>query len=274
MLRLNGTEIITERFPNNETKVKDFENAIRYDGPNILEFKYFTDEDLIALMFVKLRINEFQVPCTLFIWYMPYSRMDRKIEGNLFTLQDICYFINWLDFEKVVVMEPHSSRTMIMLERANPVFPIKDWLTTVLKEVGFSDEKDHIVFPDKKIAARYADSGCSNICIFEKNRNPETGTIKNMYLKEGTINPGSKCIIIGDLCSKGETFACAGNILKSLGASDIYVIVSHCEKTIFDGELLSNGSPIKAVYTSTSIMSEQHPNIKYMDVDVIGCVNQ
>lgn len=83
MLTLNGTKLLTERFPNNETKVKDFENAI-VDGQNILEFKYVNDEDLVTLMFAKKRIDEFNVPCTLFIWYMPYSRMDRKIEGDLF----------------------------------------------------------------------------------------------------------------------------------------------------------------------------------------------
>ena len=52
MLTLNGTKLLTERFPNNETKVKDFENAI-VDGQNVLEFKYTTDEDLVTLMFVK-----------------------------------------------------------------------------------------------------------------------------------------------------------------------------------------------------------------------------
>ena len=52
MLILNGTKLLTERFPNNETKVKDFENAI-IDGQNILEFKYVNDEDLITLMFAK-----------------------------------------------------------------------------------------------------------------------------------------------------------------------------------------------------------------------------
>ena len=61
MLTLNGTKLLTERFPNNETKVKDFENAI-IDGQNILEFKYVNDEDLVTLMFAKKRIDEFFLP--------------------------------------------------------------------------------------------------------------------------------------------------------------------------------------------------------------------
>ena len=38
MLTLNGTKVLTERFPNNETKVKDFAKAIVEEN-NILEFK-------------------------------------------------------------------------------------------------------------------------------------------------------------------------------------------------------------------------------------------
>ena len=38
MLMLNQQEVVTERFPNNETKVCDFEEIIRPDR-NILEFK-------------------------------------------------------------------------------------------------------------------------------------------------------------------------------------------------------------------------------------------
>lgn len=272
MLILNGKELLTERFPNNETKVKDFENSI-VDGQNVLEFKYTTDADLITLMFVKKRIDEFAVPCTLFVWYMPYSRMDRKIDGDLFTLQYVASFINWLNFKKVVVMEPHSEKTMKLLERATAIYPVKDWLPAVQKEIGFT-EKDHVVFPDKGAAARYADSGYANICIMEKKRNPITGNIEDMRLKEGKVNPGSKCIIIDDLCSKGGTFAWAASILKSLGASEVYLIVSHCEETIFNGKLLTEDSPISKVYASTSIMCKEHPNIEYMDVNVVNYSKQ
>lgn len=272
MLILNGKKINMERFPNHETKVKDFENDIVKEQ-NVLEFRYATDGDLITLMFVKKRLDEFNVPCTLFVWYMPYSRMDRKIEGDLYTLQYVCEFINWLNFVKVVVMEPHSAKTMQLLQRAKDIYPVKDWLPIVQKEVGFT-EKDHVVFSDKGAAARYVSSDYANVCIMEKNRNPLTGAIGGMYLKEGKVNPGAKCIIIDDLCSRGGTFIAAANILKSLGAGEIYLLVSHCEENVFTGILLTEESPIDRVYTSTSIMSKEHPNISYMDVDVTNYVRQ
>lgn len=266
MLVLNGKELATERFPNNETKVKDFKDSV-VKGMNVLEFKYTSDEDLITLMFVKGRLDEFKVKCTLFIWYMPYSRMDRKIDGDLFTLQYVCEFINQMKFAKVIVMEPHSEETMKRLKNAMDVYPVKVWLPSVQKEIGFS-ENDHIVFPDNGAAKRYANSGYQNICIMEKKRDPKTGKLKGMNLKKGKVNPGSKCIIIDDLCSKGGTFALASEILKSKGASEVYLVVSHCEETIFRGRLLGEDSLIDRIYTSTSMMSKSHPKIKFLTVPV------
>lgn len=270
MIKLNGYEIQTEKFANNETRVKDFEHHILEKGKqNVLEFKYFNDEDLVLLMFVKQRIDEFDVPCTLFICYMAYSRMDRKIEGDLYNLKYICNFINWLNFEKVIVMEPHSDKTMQLLERATAVYPVKDWI----KPEKLNDNVQ-IVFPDKGAVARYSDCGYKNVCVMEKRRNPFTGWIEDLHLKEGTIIPGNKCIIIDDLCATGGTMLRAANILKMNGAGEIVLVVSHCEKKVFDGELLKEGSPISKIYTSKSIMSVEHPKIQYMDIDVMGYVNR
>jgi ribose-phosphate pyrophosphokinase len=273
MLRLNGFEIQTERFPNNETKVKDFEQHILGIGEknslieNVLEFKYFNDEDLVLLMFVKQRIDEFNVPCTLFIWYMSYSRMDRKIEGDLFNLKYVCNFINWLNFEKVVVMEPHSEKTVQLLKRVTPIYPVKDWV----KPEKVSDDVQ-IVFPDKGAAARYKDCNYKNVCIMEKTRNPYNGWITGMELKEGKVIPGAKCVIIDDLCCAGGTFLRAANILKENGASEVVLVVFHCEETIFNGKLLNDDSPISEIYTSKSIMDKEHPKIHYMDVNVMEYV--
>lgn len=271
MIRLNGYEIQTERFPNNETRVKDFEQHIFLDGmrENVLEFKYFNDENLVLLMFVKKRIDEFNVPCTLFIWYMSYSRMDRKIEGDLFNLKYICDYLNWLNFAKVIVMEPHSDKTMQLLKRATAIYPVKDWVKP--EELG---ENVQIVFPDKGAVARYSECNYPNVCIMEKIRNPYTGWITDIHLKEGTIIPGSKCIVIDDLCATGTTMYKTANILKEAGASEIVLVVSHCETKVFDGELLKDNSPISRIYTSKSIMCVEHPKIHYMDINVLEYVNQ
>lgn len=265
MLKFNGILLKTEQFPNGETKFKDF-----FPDP-YMEFKYRNDADLIKLMFAKKWYDESLTSTqnlNLFIWYMPYSRMDRKIDGDLFTLDYVCEFINWLDFNRIIVMEPHSDSTMELLVGATAIYPVKDWLPKIQEEIGFG-ENDHIVFPDKGAAARYNGNYYQNIITMEKTRNPTTGYIENMQFKDGyKVNEGSKCIIVDDLCSRGGTFAMAADILKKNGASEVYLACTHCEETIFDGKLLLDDSPIKKVYTSKSLMEKEHEKIHYMDIDV------
>ena len=265
MIILNKQLIVTEEFPNKETKVKDFGTWIADD--NLLEFTYGEDKDLLLLYFVKKRMDEEQVSCTLLINYMPYSRMDRKIDGDLFTLQYVCEFINSLRFDQVYVVEPHSATTITLLVNCIAIYPALHWLPTLMKELNFG-ENDRIVFPDKGAAMRYEDAGYANTCVFDKTRNAQTGRIERMYLKTGDIPVGAKCIIVDDLCSAGGTFLGAGQILKEMGAAEVYLLVTHCERRVFTGKLLDDASPITRVYTSKSMMDEVHPKISYMNFNL------
>ena len=219
-------------------------------------------------MFAKKYLDEYYASCKLFVWYMPYSRMDRKIEGDLFTLKYICDFINWLNFKRVIVMEPHSDKTLIMLNKnAVAVYPIKDWLPRVQLGIGFG-ENDRIVLPDKGAVNRYADENIKDICIIEKRRNPITCSIEDMYLKEGSVPAGSKCIIVDDLCSRGGTALRAAKILKERGAGEVFLAVSHLEEAAFKGEILSDYSPINAIFATKSMTSKEHPKVNYIDIDL------
>lgn len=265
MIILNKQTIVTEQFPNMETKVKDFDELILKD--NLIQFTYAEDRDLIQLFFVKKRLDEEKVNCKLLVSYMPYSRMDRKIDGDLFTLQYVCQFINSLHFDKVYVVEPHSSKTIELLENSVAIYPALDWLPTLMEDLHFT-ANDRIVFPDKGAAARYENAGYDNSCIFDKTRDVQTGRIENMQLKQGDIPPGARCIIVDDLCSGGGTFLWAGQILKEMGASKVYLLVTHCERRVFSGKLLDEDSPIDKVFTSNSMMSEVHPKLNYMNFNI------
>lgn len=265
MIILNNQTIVSEQFPNNETKVKDFDQLILKN--NLIQFTYQDDGDLIKLLFVKKRLDEEHVNCQIVINYMPYSRMDRKIDGDLFTLQYICEFINNLKFEKVYVIEPHSTKTTELLHNSVAIYPALDWLPKLMGQLNFT-EKDRIVFPDKGAAARYENTSYKDICIFDKTRNPQTGRIENMVLKHGYIPQGAKCIIVDDLCSAGGTFLWAGQILKEMGAGEVYLLVTHCELRALFGKLLNNDSPIDKVFCSTSMMNETHPKLEYITINL------
>ena len=268
MLRLNGKVLIIDRFPNHEARFKDFADKI-VAKQNILELIYEDDADLWALYFAKDYLDDFKnVTVILFIWYMPYSRMDRKIEGDLFTLKPTCEFINNLKFQEVYVMEPHSAETMKMLKRSTAVYPINDWISEVQEDVGFT-ENDFFVLPDKGAVTRYQDKiGYDRIIVIEKVRNPISCSIDDMFLKQGEIRPGSKYIIMDDLCSKGGTALGAAKILKKNGAGAVFVAVSHLEEAALEGDLLKPESPVTRLYAPKSFTSKPHPKVKYVDIDI------
>lgn len=269
MIRLNGEIVSWVTFPNQEVKVKDF----MMDTSNKtykIELKYESDQDLVNLMFVKKRLDEFHATVTLFIKYMPYSRMDRKIEGDLFTLSYICEWFASMHFREIVVCEPHSCVTLALLKKngvnARAIYPVKDWLFEVMDTLAFT-ENDYIVFPDKGARSRYNDLKLNNLITLDKVRDPQSGQIQAIEIHEGTVPANCKCLIIDDLCSRGGTFEAASKLLKAKGASQVYLLVAHCEDTIFDGNLLKQDSPIDFVFTSDSMLTKAHPKIKMLQLE-------
>jgi ribose-phosphate pyrophosphokinase len=47
--------------------------------------------------------------------------------------------------------------------------------------------------------------------------------------------------------------------LKEAGANNIYLYITHCETTIFDGEMINSGL-ITGIYTTDSIFPEDKQN--------------
>jgi ribose-phosphate pyrophosphokinase len=59
-------------------------------------------------------------------------------------------------------------------------------------------------------------------------------------------------LIVDDICSRGGTFVHTAKALKDAGAANVYLYITHCERTIFNGEIFSSGL-IEKVFTTNSI---------------------
>jgi ribose-phosphate pyrophosphokinase len=181
--------------------------------------------------------------------------MDR-VEGNsVFTLKYITDFINSLNFKEVIVIEPHSDVTPALLNNCRSVFPSFDILNNVMKEVNFNKDKDYLFFPDQGAAKRYGKTKGFKQLVGFKERDFQTGKINKLQVIGDIQEQGFKVIIQDDLCSYGGTFLMSGNKLKELGASEIYLLVTHCENSIYQGELLKENSPIDKIFTTDSILT-------------------
>ena len=259
MIKVNGIPIILDKFPNGETLVST-NHLNKYEGviDRIrVEFQWFNDEDLLHLYFVLEHLTSIRASHrNIYFYYMPYSRMDRKQNGNCFTLRYVtrllreCLTIH----DKVYVLEPHSDVTLNLLSFSmNLAEKIEVVNKLSHKILQLHPEIDMICYPDKGAKERFKDDKLDLPIVFcNKVRDFDTGEIKGLEL-DGDIDVKDKNILIlDDLCSKGGTFYHTANKLKENGANNIYLGVCHMEQTVKEGYLLGGKvpyqTPIKHIY--------------------------
>ncbi|MCK5602324.1 ribose-phosphate pyrophosphokinase [Candidatus Pacearchaeota archaeon] len=268
MIKLNGNEVIFKKFPNGETLIdKDqIDRGIIED--NRIVFKYEDDSDLIKLMFIKKHLDTLGTISDLILVYCPYSRMDRSESGSVFTLKYVAKFINFLQFADVQIIEPHSDVTMALIDNVFPINLSLKLFNEMVGTVKFDKERDCVYFPDASAEKRYSKhlKGYKTLTGFKK-RDFKTGEIQSLEIFGEPDSKGFNVIMIDDLCSRGGTFMYGGKKLKEMGADKIYLVVAHCEDTIFTGDIFKTDI-IDTVYTTNSILDLDH-NGEYIKIKEI-----
>lgn len=262
MMKLNGEKVNIKKFPNGESLISSESLKIKYDSINMIKLKFENDEDITHLLFLKGHLDELRVKCSLEIAYLPYSRMDRTEGMTVFTLKHLCKLINSLEFEEVSIYEPHSDVCVALLDRVKVINMSKLLTEQLLKKINSSEDELYIVYPDAGAAKRYAKQiQYDKVLTASKERDFKTGYIKKLDINGTTQGKEFKAIIVDDLCSKGGTFILTASKLREMGATEIYLVVTHCEDTIFGGDILKTDL-IKKVYTTNSILSREHEKIE------------
>lgn len=294
MIKLNGVTLDCGRFPNGETYVDIGRTYPNFVGDNTVQVKFESNDDLLHLMMLKDFLdNSIRSPgrCYLEIPYLPYSRMDRQEENRLFSLKTVANLINNMKFDRVTIWEPHSDVSKGLLDRLEVINKSKDlalkamvdelelvgsvWLTPASTysannkttydyslEGTFRRAAEAgiwLVYPDAGADTRYKKQiKYTNIITATKHRDFNTGKIEStsLHLPKDIQDKGkfNTAIIVDDLCSRGGTFIGVGKELQKLGFTRIILAVTHCENTIFDGEI-PQGKVINKVITSNSIQS-------------------
>lgn len=261
VILLNGFALEFKLFPNGETLVDGDQILNHAKDHNVITFKYENDSDLIKLMFVKNYLDDQNFKSSLMIYYMPYSRMDRVEGSSVFTLKYVSNFINSLCFEKVTLIEPHSDVSLALINKSTGRYPSIELLDKVISEVDFNPDVDYLFFPDAGAQKRYSKVKGYKQLVGFKVRDFQTGEIKKLDIVGRVENKGFKVIIVDDLCSYGGTFIMSAEKLKEIGASEIYLLVGHCEKSIFKGKILETDLIDKVFTTNTILDQADHPKI-------------
>ena len=278
MIQLNGHIINNDSFPDGTLLMK---LPFSPKPSNEIRWHYENDAELFKLICLVKSMREMykDVRIDLFMPYLPNARQDRvKNPEDVFTLKYFCEIINSLEFDTVFVTDVHSNVGLALLDR---VREIKPWgqIHNALTKITFMETGDvmHeareecyknllLFYPDEGAMKRYSGEMGMPYIFGVKDRDWKTGQIKRLNLAgDVSMIEGKNILIIDDICSKGGTFYYAAKELKEAGAANIYLYVTHCENTIYEGELLKEDSLIKHIFTTNSLLTA--PNEKMTIVE-------
>ncbi len=265
MIKLNDLIVNIGSFPDGTMLIKqDIPETDRVT----LSWFYENDRETLALIYLAnhLRVHG-KDNIHLYMPYIPNARQDRvKTEEDIFTLKYFAGIINSLDFKTVTVLDPHSTVSEALINNIviqKPADIIKDVILRITEAEGAAPS---MFYPDEGAGKRYSGMIPLPYAFGIKRRDWATGQIKGLDVAGDVENiQGKNILIVDDICSRGGTFYFSAKKLKELGAADIYLYISHCENTVFDGDILSSGL-IKKVYTTNSILTKEHELIEIIEL--------
>lgn len=261
MILVNGRQIEFTQFPDGTTSFRfDPESENWFDESTAIVWKYDGDHECILMWHLVHHVRSVvgqDAFVQLVMPYIPNARMDRvKKSDEVFTLKWFAEFINALMFDRVTVFDPHSNVAPALINNVHIAQPDKH-IWKVITAIG---DNLLLCYPDEGAAKRYSELLDAEYIFCIKHRDWRTGKIERLELTTPEKVSGRNVLIVDDICSRGGTFTHTARALKNAGAEDIYLYVSHCENTISDGLVLTDGL-IRHVFTTDSIYRGEHENI-------------
>lgn len=262
MIKLNDKQVDLNKFPDGTFLIKEMEPT----EPVTITWLFEKNEEMLALYFLTKHLQSKGVEkIQLKMPYIPNARQDRvKAAEDVFTLKYFAELINSLKFQKVTVLDPHSYVSEALFEHIEIQTP-KKYVEKVLDRIA--TDKLMLFFPDEGAMKRYSNMFVLPYAFGMKKRDWATGQINGLDVTGQTeVIPGSTVLIVDDICSKGGTFYHSAKALKELGAKEVYLYISHCENSIFEGDLLKTDL-VDKVFTTNSIFAGEHEKVEVFDYE-------
>jgi ribose-phosphate pyrophosphokinase len=263
MILINGDKLQQDHFPDKTLNIKVYEN---HKTCVDIQWNYENDAELFTIICLRKHFEGKIV--TLTMPYLPHARMDRvKRDEDVFTLKYFCETINSLNFKKVIILDPHSNVGPALLDRVeirSAESAISSAIGEVLWDIG-KEEDLAVFYPDEGSMKRYSDFAQLPYGFGVKKRDWTTGKIQNLEIINAPALRDKAVLIIDDICSRGGTFYHSAKAIKEYTDKDIYLYITHCEETIFEGELFKNNL-IKKIFVANPLF--EIPT-EYLENDLI-----
>lgn len=256
MIKVNNRIFGSEQFSNGEVSYKPA--AVKPDL-NRIELFFQDNKDITDLQFAVefIRDKEPGAEIELTMLYVPYGRMDRPIDGYVYSLKLFANIINRLNFSHIYTLDNHSHGIADLIQHV-----VELDINPYIDEVRRLFQPDYLFFPDAGAMKKYPQklNVCANdeIPFFygQKQRvlDDSREIISYELFNKNLSLTGKRILIIDDICCTGGTVLKAANIMRQRGVSDIALWVAHCENNVIKYDIVRENSSISKIYTSDSII--------------------
>jgi ribose-phosphate pyrophosphokinase len=271
-----------------KNKVRDHEILKFPDGQRdirLINFDEYLNEDYVQ---IESRFNSFEdlglIICTtkalrrvgvknirLFIPYLLGARSDRQFQegGNSYLVDIVAPIINDQNYEKVIVLDPHSDVAAACIKNLQ-ILDNTYIVSSALLEIYRGKPKDDqivLISPDagalKKIyhvAEKLKFKG--EVITAMKHRDIITGKIVSTHVPLNMTHAKKDFIIIDDICDGGRTFIEVAKVIKeTFNDAKIYLIISH---GIFSNSFTELSKYFTGIFCSNSVSNiDPHEHSDY-----------
>jgi len=229
----------------------------------------FQDIGLLCLATDALRRMGFR-HLEAFIPYFPAARQDRVMTpGEPLSVKVYAEIINSLQFERVVVFDPHSEVTPALLHHCQ-VRQNHDFIRQVITQIPQHRTPKNLpvllVAPDggalKKIYKLSEALGGQEVVECSKSRDVKTGQLSGFRVYADDLQ-GQPCLIVDDICDGGGTFIGLAEALRAKNAGPLYLAVSH---GIFSKGFDALAGSFEQIFTTDAVRKIEHAAVRQVNL--------
>jgi ribose-phosphate pyrophosphokinase len=257
MIYINGTPLNVTLFPDNTSQVWKIPTLDIPDTNWVhIKWEYSHEGEFMQLAQLKALLDAKNFRCALRLKYLPYGRQDKNITNETtFALTVFAHLLNTLQFEEIIIHDPHSEVALKLIYNSRAVYP-----TETVLHLFDTYEHNILCYPDKGALSKYKDIYKCSYMYGEKVRDQLTGNITSYEIKGQSVK-GMKVLIVDDICDGGMTFKLLAKDLLAAGAKEVNLFVTH---GIFSKGLRTlKESGINRVFTQDGEVGEHQNQITY-----------
>lgn len=222
MISINGRPLEVTHFPDGTSQIwKLDEWLLKETNYMLVEWKFDHEGEFMQLVQLKYLLEDYDIKASLKLPYLPYGRQDKNISNDkTFGLIPFAQLINFLDFQDVIIVDPHSEVALQLINDSRAFYPVKE-----LEEISSKLEAHVFCYPDKGAVQKYTYIYDHAYVYADKVREQSTGKILSIVV-HGDVRD-KIVLIVDDICDFGGTFIKLTEKLKEAGAKEVNLFITH-----------------------------------------------